>query len=103
MHDGFAQLIVEGLTEDGRRFRPSDWIERLIDAVSVYGADRRRVHAPFTGPDRRRSQIPFLQAQMLDGTKCLLVDGRLRAANPQAYAYLIEFVRGNRLRCRVID
>ena len=103
MHDGFTQLIIEGLTEDGRRFRPSDWIERLIDAASVYGADRRTAHTPFAGADRRRNQIQFLEAQILDGTKCLSVDGRLRAANPQAYAYLIDFVRSNRLRCRVVD
>ena len=101
--DGFAQLIIEGLTEDGRRFRPRDWIERLIDAVTVYGADRRTAHTPFAGTDRRRNQILFLQAQMVGDTQCLVVDGRLRDANPKAYAYLVEFVRSNRLRYRVID
>jgi len=98
--ENFSLLIVEGLTEDGNRFRPSDWIERLIDAVAVYGADRRESAGPFAGPDRRRRQIAFLQAQVIDSNKCLVVDRRLRDANPQAYHYLLEFIRDNRLCCR---
>lgn len=100
--DIFSQLIVEGLTDDGIRFRPSDWIERLIDAVAVYGADRRGPARPFTGPERRQRQMAFLQAQIFDGNKCLVVDGRLRDANPQAYHYLLQFIRENRLCYRIV-
>jgi len=98
----FSQLIVEGLTDDGIRFRPSDWIERLIDSVAVYGADRRGPARPFTGPDRRQRQVAFLQARVIDGNKCLVVDGRLRDANPQAYHYLLQFIRDNCLCCRIV-
>jgi len=101
--NSFTQLIVEGLTEEGIRFRPSDWVERLIDSVTVFGADRRHAHLPYSGPERRRRQIPFLQAQMIDGQKCLIVDGRLRDANPEAFRYLLAFVRDHRLCCRIID
>jgi hypothetical protein len=93
-------LIIEGLTEDGQRFRPSDWIERLIDTLSSYGADRRLDSRPYVGSERRQRQVQFLQAQMIDGAKCLLVDERLRDANPLAYGFLMEFVRSNRLRWR---
>lgn len=103
MREGFTTLIVEGLTEDGQRFRPSDWVERLIDTLSVYGADRRLSPARPNGHDRRQQQISFLHAQVVDGQKCLVVDGRFCAANPQAYAYLVEFIRCNRLRCRCPD
>jgi hypothetical protein len=101
--ENFSKLIVEGLTEDGKRFRPSDWIERLIDTVTVYGADRRESSSPFAGLDRRRRQIAFLQAQVIDSNKCLVVDGRLRDANPQAYYYLLEFIRDNRLCYRIVS
>lgn len=103
MREGFTLLIVEGLTEDGQRFRPSDWVERLIDTVSVYGTDRRRSQTRLNGHERRQQQIAFLHAQVIDGKKCLVVDGRLCAANPQAYAYLVEFIRSNRLRCHCPD
>jgi hypothetical protein len=100
MPDHPEHLIVEGITEDGQRFRPSDWIERLIEAVEVYGNDRRARRSLHPGPDRRQRQLLFLQAQMLDDNPCLMVDLRLRDANPAGFAWLMEFVRSNRLRTR---
>jgi hypothetical protein len=97
--DETTRLVVEGITEDGRPFRPSDWVERLIDSVSNYGHDRRARCSPYRGPDRRQGQLAFLQAQMLNGKKCLRVDLRLREANPIAFEFLMDFVRSNRLRC----
>jgi hypothetical protein len=95
-----AQLVIEGLTEEGRVFRPGDWIERLLETLAMYGADRRTGSRPYRGPERRFRQVSFLQAQICDGNKCLVVDLRLRDANPQAFEFLMEFVRTNRLRCR---
>jgi hypothetical protein len=91
-------MIVEGITLAGEDFRPSDWVERLIDVVFSYGEDRRTRPGPYTGPDRRRQQIGFLRAQMIDGRKCLVVDTRLRDANPSAYRFLQDFIQNNCLR-----
>ncbi len=90
-------LIIRGLTEEGQVFRPSDWIERLMDTLSHYGSDRRLNGRPYDGRERRSHQIEFLKPQMIDGSKCLVVDGRLRLTNPLAYEFLMEFVRSNRL------
>ena len=54
------KLVIEGITEDGKLFRPSDWIERLIDTLSSYGGDRRTRANSYTGPDRRQRQVGFL-------------------------------------------
>ena len=97
------KIVIEGITLDGKVFRPSDWIERLIDAVSSYVVDRRSRPGSYSGPDRRRRQVGFLQAQMIDGRKCLVVDTRLRDANPVAYRFLQEFIRNNRLRMQETD
>jgi hypothetical protein len=51
-----THLIIEGVTEDGRVFRPSDWIERLIDTAGAFGADRRLARNIYSGPERRRQQ-----------------------------------------------
>jgi hypothetical protein len=91
-------LIVIGETEDGQTFRPSDWTERLIDAASVFGQDRRQRRDFYAGPDRRQRQTEFLTAQMLDGRKCLVIDLRLREINPEAFAYIMTFVRNHGLR-----
>jgi hypothetical protein len=98
MSSDLPTYIIEGITMDGDVFRPTDWIERLIDTASLYGADRRASPRPCSGPDRRSRQISFLQAQVCDGHACLIVDLRLRDANPQAFEFLMEFARSNRLR-----
>lgn len=97
-----TQLVIIGETEDGQTFRPNDWTERLIDAAGAYGQERRQQRGVYAGNDRRRQQTAFLTAQMLDGRKCLVIDLRLQEANPGAYAYLMAFVRNNRLRTRAL-
>lgn len=97
MQNEFPRLVIKGLTRDGALFRPSDWAERLIDTASAYGLERRVRQNNYPGPERRQRQIAFLQVQMIDGKKCLVVDLRLREANPAAYAYIMEFVENNQL------
>jgi len=98
MPDGYTELVIEGITLDGETFRPSDWIERLMETLLSYGNDRRRQPRPYNGPERRCRQIEFLQAAMCDGQKCLIVDMRLEQANPDAFRFLMEFVASNHLR-----
>lgn len=100
MTEPAVHIVIEGLTEEGRVFRPSDWIERLLETLTHFGSDRRSGARRYRGPERRARQISFLQARICDGHKCLIVDLRLRDANPQAFEFLMEFVRSNRLRCR---
>lgn len=103
MPNQFPKMIVEGVTLDGTIFHPSDWIERLIDTVFSYGEDRRTQSGAYSGPDRRRRQIGFLQAQMIDGQKCLVVDKRLHDANPAAFRFLQDFIQNNCLRMQETD
>lgn len=91
-------LVIEGVTLDGMVFRPSDWIERLIGTLSTYGEDRRASTRAYNGADRRQRQWSFLHAQMINGNKCLVVDTKLREANPAAYCFLQEFIQNNQLR-----
>jgi len=82
------KIIIEGVTEDGRVFRPSDWIERISSSLSTFGLDRRMRYSR------------FVQPQILDGAKCLAVDPELRRSSPATFNFLMEFARGNRLRVR---
>jgi hypothetical protein len=100
MPSELPKFVIEGITLDGKVFRPSDWIERLIDTLSTYGVDRRARLGTYVGPERRRQQLNFLCAQMIEGRKCLVVDARLRDANPVAFHFLQEFTQSNHLRVR---
>lgn len=81
-----GRLVVESVVEDGRRFRPSDWIERISTTLASFGPDHRLHYADSVRP------------RIVNGEKCLVVDQSLQDTNPAAYEYILEFVRSNRLK-----
>ncbi len=81
-----CKFVVESVAEDGRRFRPSDWIERISTMLATFGPDNRLQYANAVRP------------QIIDGQKCLVVDQKLKDQNPDVYEYILEFVRVNGLR-----
>lgn len=83
------RLIIEGYQEDGRKFRPSDWIERISGMLARYGPDNRLQYANSVRPC------------IVNGEKCLIVERELERKNPQAYAFIMDFARSNRLRVQV--
>ena len=87
--DGRAhELVIQGVTQSGERFRPSDWAERLCGMMSVFGEDRHL------------SYSPYLKPVMADGLSCVVVDGRLRTMDAAAFEFLLGFARDNELRVR---
>jgi Protein of unknown function (DUF3579) len=82
------ELVIQGLTQAGERFRPSDWAERLCGMMSVFGEDRHL------------SYSPYLKPVIADGMSCVVVDARLRAIDAPAFEFLLGFARDNELRVR---
>ena len=85
------RIIIEGVTEDGRTFRPSDWIERISGSLSTFGNDRRIRYSN------------YVQPEIHGGKRCLVVDPALRERNPTQFSFLLDFARTNRLCVREID
>jgi hypothetical protein len=79
-------IIIEGVTEDGRTFRPSDWVERLSGTLSTFG------------PDQRLQYSRHLQPRIVDGRRQVMINCELREENPEAFRFLLDFARANRLR-----
>ena len=77
--------IIEGIKEDGAKFRPSDWVERLSGALASFGPDHRLKYG---------SVRPFIYR----GEKCLLVHEALEKENPGAFKFVKEFALSNHLR-----
>lgn len=82
--------LIEGITEDGRRFRPSDWVDRLSSALASFGPDQRLRYG-------------LAQPCFVDGQKCLLVNERLETENPDGFEYVRGFARANGLRISDFD
>ena len=83
-----AELVIQGITHDGRAFRPGDWAERLSRIMAAFGGDHRMQYSPFVYP------------VMVNGVRCVVVDRRLEEIEPRAYRFLVNFAKDNELRVR---
>lgn len=82
------EFVILGLTRAGKRFRPSDWAERLAGVMAQFGGV----------PPVRYS--PYCYPVMSDGVKCVVVDARIREIEPLAYHFLVNFAADNELQVR---
>ena len=79
------KIVIEGTTQGGRKFRPSDWAERMSGALSTFG------------PDHRIRYSPLLQPTTINGTKCIIIDPSLKEHSPEMYAYIMGWATKNDL------
>lgn len=85
MTDKPKKIIIEGVTESGEAFRPSDWADRMSGSLSTF--HKHRIH-----------YSPMLQPSMKDGNKCVVIDPKLKETNPELYASIMEFAKTNQLK-----
>ncbi len=78
-------LVIHGVTNIGRTFRPSDWAERLCGIMSSFGGDQQMRYSPFVRPT------------LIEGVRCVLVDPQLAELEPRAYRFLFDFAKDNDL------
>ena len=79
------KIIIEGITENGKTFRPSDWAERMSGTLSTFKGHRIQYS-------------PLLQPMAKDGYMCVLLDPALKISNPVLYNSILEFARTNHLK-----
>lgn len=89
--EAVKKIIIEGITKNGGKFRPSDWAERMSGALSTFGRDQRIRYSPLLRPMTR------------NGVKCISIDPELQQYYPEMYAYLMQWVDNNRLNMFEID
>ena len=80
------KIIIEGVTESGRKFRPSDWAERMSGALSTFGRDHR-IH-----------YSPLLQPLTINGVKCVAIDPRMKDKCPEMFSYIMGWAHNNQLK-----
>jgi hypothetical protein len=88
MFDGAAEIVIQGVTAAGEKFRPSDWADRLCGMMSVFGEDRQL------------SYSPYLKPVIITGTTCVVVDRKLEGLDAPAYKFLMSFANDNELLIR---
>lgn len=86
-----TEVLIQGITRDGRTFRPSDWAERLAGVMSSFrpGGAQRGSHLSYS---------PWCVPGNIDGVKCVVVHADLRKAEPMAWDFVLNFARDNDLQ-----
>ena len=84
----YEKILIMGQTKEGKKFRPSDWAERLYYTVASYG---------------RKGQIvfnPLVNLNQEENSKCFVINARLQEKDPMTYDFLVDFAVSNELEMR---
>ncbi len=88
MHDNqicyLDEIIIEGLTTDGVKFRPSDWVDRLCGTLA--GFSQQKV-----------SYSQYLRAIVYNDMNCVAVKKQLQDENPNIFKFIMQFATDNKL------
>ncbi len=79
------EIFVQGLTRDGKQFRPSDWVDRMCSSFATFGENRKLRYSP------------YLRPEVLNGVRCLAVDLQLKVVNPEGFEHVMLFAEENQL------
>ncbi|MBL8370110.1 MAG: DUF3579 domain-containing protein [Burkholderiaceae bacterium] len=85
------QVFIQGITLDGRTFRPSDWAERLAGVMSQFRPGGAR-------PGSHLGYSPWCVPTTLGSVKCVVVHSDLQAHEPMAWDFVMNFARDNQLQ-----
>ncbi|QHI97368.1 DUF3579 domain-containing protein [Xylophilus rhododendri] len=85
------EVFIQGVTADGRTFRPSDWAERLAGVMSSFrpGGPRPGSHLGYS---------PWCIPTSINGVKCVVVHPDLRDYDAMAWDFVMNFARDNGLK-----
>ena len=88
------EFIIQGITKDGRAFRPSDWAERLAGAMSCFrpGAAGKAGISSFIG------YSPYCVPTSVGDVKAVIVSEALKDIEPMAWDFVANFARDNDLQ-----
>jgi len=85
------QVFIQGVTADGKTFRPSDWAERLCGVMSQF-----RPGGAVPGSHLNYSE--WCLPTNLGDLKCVVVHRDLRDAEPMAWDFVMNFAKDNGLQ-----
>lgn len=90
VHLTSEHVLIQGITSAGKTFRPSDWAERLAGVMSEFHPARK--------VGRRIGYSPWCVPNTHEGAKCVVLNRQLRAFEPKAWDFVMNFAKDNDLR-----
>src|SRR5260221_7303072 len=92
-HPKPRKFFIQGITREGKTFRPSDWAERLAGAMASFRPDGAR-----GGSGAYIGYSPLCVPRVINGVKCVIVSEALRDIEPMAWDFVMHFARDNDLQ-----
>ena len=83
-------FVIRGETRNGKKFRPSDWCDRLHCTLRALG-------------DESDYYAEFVHIANLPGGKCLIVNTSLKDINAILYNFFVNFAADNNLTTEFIN
>lgn len=85
------EVFIQGITHQGKTFRPSDWADRLCGVMSQFrpGGPQPGSHLTFS---------PWCVPTAVGGIRCVVVNAELRDAEPMAWDFVLNFAKDNDLQ-----
>ncbi len=80
-----GEVIIRGITRQGKIFRPSDWADRLASVLSQVGHDNRLRYSTQLCPVTR------------EGIRCVVIQRILEEEDPRMFKFLLDFADSNEL------
>lgn len=92
MDKNTKKILIQGVTQQGKVFRPSDWAERMSGTLASFKNSRIR-YSPLLQPSVNQ-----------EGYQCILLDPKLKESSPHVYQAILDFATANHLKiCREDD
>lgn len=88
------EIFIQGITLEGKTFRPSDWAERLAGAMACFRPEGVRQG----GISAYIGYSPYCVPRVINGVKCVIVSEALRDVEPMAWDFVMNFARDNHLQ-----
>ena len=85
------EVFIQGITLDGKTFRPSDWAERLAGVMGQFRPGGVQ-------PGSHLSYSPWCIPTTMGGIKCVVVHRDLRDYEPMAWDFVMNFAKDNNLQ-----
>ncbi|WP_295521086.1 DUF3579 domain-containing protein [Limnohabitans sp. Rim8] len=85
------EVFIQGITQDGKAFRPSDWAERLAGVMSQFRPGGAI-------PGSHLSYSPWCIPTTMGNVKCVVVHHDLRDHDVMAWDFVMNFARDNGLQ-----
>lgn len=82
---GIDFVLIKGETTDGKKFRPSDWCDRLHSTLRALD------------PDEYEECVEYVHLVNSDKGRGILINRALQEVNPMLFKFFMSFVSNNNL------